>query len=321
MFKKRLGFGSSQSDSEEHSPPSFIKNEGEFTKLVQQAKPKKSDDRIVAAQQFLFNRKTSVSRSMVQVTELEKQQEQECMNLLANAFIRDISDTYGSLTSDELTDVPDKKKELKKTQDQSIELFREGNDVFMFDGDVHAFENETLKRMTEKGLIRESADCLRIVGQLTEMQDDLRGAYRMYENCCSVYESLGLMDFVKQVRMHDIGRLCTYYELYELLAENYELVLKFDQDPLLKSDLEFLTIMLRLVAFLKGEGTESTVEIKDRVEHSTSLQHCDLLIGLLKSIEYGDREVHHLDVLDNWYVQEELEFVYDNVVAACKRYI
>jgi tetratricopeptide (TPR) repeat protein len=329
-------FGASKLSLEDvdESVPSFIADEKEFRTLA----PKRSvpvliqpttsatvtdkDEKLKIAKKFLFERKTSMSKSMRLATQEEKDQEQEYMNMISNEAIRDITETIG--TENESDDSDDeaepKKRVLKKFSTDATELFRDGDTVYMFDGDIEYFEDETLQLMRENKLYEEAATCLRIVGQMMELQDDLRTAYRFYEKAVAIYSVLNKKDLMLEVRLVDIARLCTAFELFEILAENYEEAVKLDANEDNKAAYQFFGVELRILAFLRGDGSEGPDEIKDRLDASLVVD-TDELVELLNFLSSGFKDEKYVFMLERYDVPQQLRDAQKTILEFCRQYM
>jgi hypothetical protein len=114
-------------------------------------------------------------------------------------------------------------------------------------------------------------------------------------------------------------------ELFETLAENYEGIMdKVDQ----KFIYEGFSALLRLAAFLKGDGSEGTYELKEKLDTSdmkdTFVDMFDRLTEIMNMIENGDREqaekqLQELTTLE--IGEDEVQNKFVSICTACTKYI
>jgi hypothetical protein len=110
------------------------------------------------------------------------------------------------------------------------------------------------------------------------------------------------------------------------LAENYEWVKQNCSD--LQYVYEAFAIMLRLGAFLKGDGSEGTYELKEKLEESqikdSFYDLYEKLFNLLNLIENGDRDkaAHLLDEMENFVIgEDDIQAKFESIRVVCKKYV
>jgi hypothetical protein len=312
--------------------PNTTPEETEYEPKVERKMLTRGYDSVILrqAETFLFDRNNqstpvmhtnSRQSSMVEETDAEKKLEQAYMEYISDAVIQDIELSYGSDedTSSQTEPVAPKKKKLPKNtaNGPSIELYKSTSSLYIYDGDDDQF-NETIKTLEQKGKVKEAAKALGTVGNLKNERKDYRGAMILYDRACDMYEKLGMLDLVFYIRtipMHDV---MMNLELFENLAESYESLLSQRTD---KWTLELYSIMLRLSAFLKGDGSEGTYEMKERLDESTireeKSQVYDKVAEILGLLENGNREEAEL-LLDTFpYTDSKLQAM----LAICKKHV
>lgn len=296
------------------------------------------------AETFLFDRNKTCNlssptmgrtKSMVEESDIDKRLEQAYMEYISDAIIQDIDDIeeiegVSDDDGDEKTEraVQNKKKLPKKRNsgDTVIELYTSQASMVTFDGDKEKFE-EIVKHMEQRGKFKEGAKMLKTVGDLMKEKKDYRMSMLLYDRACDMYEKASMKPEVISIRSNNLHDPMMHLELYETLAENYDWVTK-NQTNMPSWIFETFSIMLRLCAFLKGDGSEGADELIDKINDGEMSKSnavlADMLKELLSSIGCGDREESEkiLDELDiSMFQDENIRQQFDSIRISCKKYI
>jgi hypothetical protein len=325
-------------DSSTLSPPTSPEQE-EYKPIVERKLLSRGYDSVVLrqAETFLFDRNQSTpeikpqhkrkSSSMVEETLSDKRLEQAYMEYISDAIIQNVD-----VTDDSTDEASEKSEKVKKKQlgaapanpnQEQIELYRSLTSLFIYDGDKDKLE-ENIKTMQSKGKIKEAANALVVVADVMIEQKDYRSAMKFYERSCDLYERAKAPEKALHIRSNLMPIPMMNLELYEVLAENYESIT--DQVPN-KWVFQCFSILLRLCAFLKGDGSEGSYELQERLDSSeVSVNNQDLqgqLSQIFQLIGEGNRQ-------DAEKIFKEMEMVtfndeieqekFDSIRAMCAKY-
>lgn len=283
------------------------------------------------AEMYLFDRNRTIRRQklMKEVTATDRRLEQSYMEYIADAVTKDIDDTEGSSDEEEEKMKTDFKKKFPRKPNSNsaapIELYRSGSLLFTFDGDVEKLD-EMIKVMEGKGKVLEAANALRLAATFMLDTKDDKNAMMFYERSCEAYQKLTMMEKIIEIRLNNVHNPTMSLELFENLAENYEwLKINSKEHTWI---FEAFSILLRLGAFLKGDGSEGTYELKERLEEGVISEEnselYDKLTQLLSLIECGNRDdadkmLHAMIYLD--FDDENFQAKYQSILNICRKYI
>jgi uncharacterized protein YgiM (DUF1202 family) len=288
------------------------------------------------AERFLFDRNRTMRRQkqMVEVTQTDLRLEETYLAYVAEACTRIIDGTEGESEEEdeeEKKKVTDFKKRFPRRPDldvvpvKAIELYKSNSMVLVYDGDKDKLA-ESIKILEKRGKYAEAGKALHIVANHLLDNNDNTNAMLSYERACAFYEKCSMLNEILVIRSELLHAPVMFLELFETLAENYEWVKQNCSD--LQYVYEAFAIMLRLGAFLKGDGSEGTYELKEKLEESqikdSFYDLYEKLFNLLNLIENGDRDkaAHLLDEMENFVIgEDDIQAKFESIRVVCKKYV
>ncbi|KAL0480384.1 hypothetical protein AKO1_004690 [Acrasis kona] len=280
-----------------------------YTPKVERMTLKRGYDSVIlrVAETYLFDRNKSEQAlhgrqdsPMMPENEVDRRLEQAYMEYISDAIVKDIGSTADDSESEESEDETEDdkseqkmsavlKKKLgkpKKRDVPTLKLHSTKSTDFIYTGDEDEFD-ETIKKMHKKGLFVQAAAAVRSVADLMSLTQDYRGAVVMYERACEAYVECGMLEQVVKIRCNDLFAPSLNLELFENFSDGLDWVLS-NQPKDNQELIECFSILLRLSAFLKGDGSQGTYELKERVNESRSIKSqktSELLNNVLDKVE------------------------------------